>query len=573
MTAMRTAAEPVWIHSLFRAGSTYLLNVFRRSDQGYYCYQEPENEFLVHLDGEPEMLLTMGAEKARALRHPMAADPAYFREFYQIRDKLAGLFRASFCYDDFFIDPGLGLPADQRVYFQTLIDRAMGRPVLQLCRSAGRIRALKEALGGIHLHMWREPRNQWWSYKVNDYFDATLQRIYNAVRLPAVLAAAGDACRVPGFQSDDLIEAFDFARRRPLASEANYFAFYALWLYAFREFEAGADGTIGIDRLSVDAAYRDEIRDRLHRLGVTGIDLSDCAVPRAVFTVEEADFYREIEKRVQGLFLRHGYDRGGLEAVVLAHEAVFQESGQEDGPALLQDARRARQTALRCLDDGARGFALAAMCEERTGHLEGALAAERAHAGHLEKHLEGERERAAALEAQWTAERERVAATEAQLAAAEAAYRAERAHAAALEAQSRSLQAYIQALHNSRSWRITAPLRFISSAAAGGFQWMRTVGRRGVLPVYFLLNQAPGLKRPLARMVAAFPVLERRLRHTLHHRLFGGGRDLAGAPAPRESASSAGREGGNGDARLETLNPRALKIYRHFQRACASRRR
>jgi hypothetical protein len=42
------SAGPIFVHSLFRSGSTYLFEVFRRSPDGYWCYQEPLNEHLRH---------------------------------------------------------------------------------------------------------------------------------------------------------------------------------------------------------------------------------------------------------------------------------------------------------------------------------------------------------------------------------------------------------------------------------------------------------------------------------------------------------------------------------------------
>jgi hypothetical protein len=500
----RGTTDPVFIHALFRAGSTYLFNVFRRSNFGYFCYQEPENEFLIHLDRDPARLLQVGKERARELRHPLDADPVYFREFYQIREKLVGVFKKSFCYDEFFVDPGDGLPSDQRVYFQTLIDWALGRPVLQFCRSAGRIGALKESLGGIHLHLWREARNQWWSFKINDYFDSALQRIYNASRLPPVLVAARDICRIPVFHSDDIYAEFEFARRHPLASEVNYFAFYAFWLYAFCEYQAWADATISIDRLSMDAVYRREVQTRLEQLGIGGADLSDCAVPRSLFSAEEADFYRESEERVQNLFLMHGYDRETLQAVIRANAAVYPDAAEKTVD-LLRDARRARQTALRCLDEEARAFALATAFEAQAKELEHRLTAEAARAAHAEGKLQMAQERVEQLGKDLAGEAARAAA-------AEAGYRMELERAARLEAESRSRLIYIQALQGSRSWRVTAPLRFVSAAVSGSWRSMDNAARKGLLAVCLLSKKAPRFQRFLTAALAVCPTLKTRLR-------------------------------------------------------------
>jgi hypothetical protein len=590
MTVPRGSADPVFLHALFRAGSTYLFNVFRRSGHGYYGYQEPENEFLVHLNRDPDQLLTMGADKARELRHPAGADPVYFREFYQIRESLAGLFHPSFCYEDFFIAPGDRLPPQQRVYFQTLIDQARGRPVLQFCRSAGRIRALKEDLGGIHLHLWREPRNQWWSYKVNDYFDATLHLIYNAARVPAVMAAAGEICRIPAFQGGDVFEAFAFARRHPLAPEDNYFAFYALWLYAFGEYEAWADATINIDRLSLQDAYRHEIQEGLERLGITGIDFSDCAVPRALFDTEEAEFFRKIETRVQGLFLMHGYDRRVQDKVIRDHEAVFPATAEARSDPL-RDARRGRQTALRCMGEATSAFDIARDCQEQLRRRESDLAREQDRAAAAEKALAAERQRLAAVEENRGFERQRADAAEEKLrleqdrsAAAEATlrseqqrareaeerYRAAHERAGLAEAISASYLKQIQALHQSRSWRLTAPLRFVSLRVSRGNLRLRTTLRTGLETGYHLLNRNPSLKQRMLRSVAVFPSLEARLRRALYRQIFGGAFRPEDPPPLRTSVSGNGPAETGAKALLDALSPRERQICRDLQNAFQS---
>jgi len=47
---------PIYIHSLFRAGSTYLFHVFRRSKAGYWCYQEPLHEVAFIAKHNPDIL-------------------------------------------------------------------------------------------------------------------------------------------------------------------------------------------------------------------------------------------------------------------------------------------------------------------------------------------------------------------------------------------------------------------------------------------------------------------------------------------------------------------------------------
>jgi hypothetical protein len=294
---------PVFIHSLYRSGSTYLFNVFRRAGQEYWCYQEPENEWLLQLDERPDVLLSVGGVDAQKANHPNIGNP-YFWEFVQIKDALQGLFHAEFCFQDIFLE---ALNDEQHAYFKALVDNAPATPVLQFCRSFGRAQALKQSFSGYHLHLWREPRSQWWSFKINDYFDAATQLIFEAASLPAVLAEVRQrmALKVPEFAA--IHDARLYAEEHPLGWYESYFSFFALWLYSNIELEKSADVSVCIDLISTDTSARDAFVSCCESLGITGIDLSDCSVPHVQFSPVERSEYEEVEQEVRTLFLAH-YD-------------------------------------------------------------------------------------------------------------------------------------------------------------------------------------------------------------------------------------------------------------------------
>lgn len=322
------ADKPVFIHSLFRSGSTYFFNVFRRAG-GYWCYQEPEHEELIHLNDEPRKLLQIFDEATRQLRHP-SLDKPYFWEFYEISGALRGLFKKSFSYDVFFSCPGNGLSADQKEFFRALIDNARGVPVMQCCRSFGRAGAMKEVFGGIHIHLWREPRSQWWSYKVNDYFDAVTNIIYGADCLPPVLSTVKKQCGITNVRNDQFAVELDYAKNHPLGFAHSYFAFYAIWLFSFISCACIADINIDMDRLSNEVDYRDQTQLSLSEFGIEHIDLTDCHMPRMNLSENELAFYLDIENKVKGLFLQFGYDVDYfLNLATVPVTQVDQKTGQE----------------------------------------------------------------------------------------------------------------------------------------------------------------------------------------------------------------------------------------------------
>jgi hypothetical protein len=334
------ANSPVFMHSLFRSGSTYLFDKFRRTEQ-FYCYQEPCNEALINLDRSPDEFLKRPENDNRLLRHPTLTAP-YFFEFHGVRDQLAGLFKKSFSFDDYFAGPQLS--QEQRKYFGTLIDAAPRRPLLQFCRSAGRVEALKHEFGGIHIHLWREPRGQWWSYKISTYFDATTHGIYNAAQLPVVLNKIRTLVDVPRFRGRSVNREIYFHRHHPLAARESYLAFFGVWLYSFIEAERYASETICINRLN-DDRYRTGVTQALASAGVGDLEFGDARLTNSSFSEAEASFYEGIEDEVAQLFCESGYAQSEVDAALAAARATMPPPPGLVVDALQDEIRQLRMVA------------------------------------------------------------------------------------------------------------------------------------------------------------------------------------------------------------------------------------
>ncbi len=247
---------PVYIHSLFRAGSTYLFNVFRRSSEGYWCYQEPLNEYLLHAATEPDRLLDIHQETISFLRHGKLEKP-YFYEFHTIADEVGRLFHKEFSYDQYFLGDNDDI-TNLRAYFTALIHGARGRPMFQCCRSIGRMARMKrEFKNGTHIFLWRNPWDQWWSYKLG--FDTNNLLILNAKNLPVYLKALKEELAIPEFHDIDTFTEYDFFKQRWLDATGSYKLFYALWCYSMLETLPFCDMVVNIDKLSESENYRAEI--------------------------------------------------------------------------------------------------------------------------------------------------------------------------------------------------------------------------------------------------------------------------------------------------------------------------
>ena len=313
MATPQTSSPPIFIHSLWRSGSTWLFDRFRRAQgpERYWCYQEPFHESLIYLQDQPETLLNFHYETSRSLRHP-DLDRPYFQEFYEIKEHIAEYFQKCISYDSFF-DVDICPTFD--AYLSALIHHAQATPVLQCCRSFGRISQIKSRHGGVHIHLWRNPWDQWWSYQINDYFDTACLAVLNAVRGAAVIKLIRDELGFMEVHDSCFDEEFRQFLEFPMTAEKRYLLFYALWLYSFIECRTHADCDISIDLLSYGSEYKKTLENRFLSLGVTGIDFAGCDVPRTAFGSPDQDFFVPIEQHVQQLFAMSGYDIATIQNV------------------------------------------------------------------------------------------------------------------------------------------------------------------------------------------------------------------------------------------------------------------
>ncbi len=342
--------SPIFIHSLFRAASTYLFNVFRRSPAGYCCFQEPLHELAVFARDNPTVLADHNAEKARSLRHPIM-DDSYFKELLDAWPKWTAALQPFAVYDGYFCPPGsdIGL-----AYWQALIDSSTGRPVFQETRTSGRIRAIRDALGGYHLYLWRNPWDQWWSHKIAPYFDAANQLILNAPNAPPALLALRTLIRFEPYSGDDLAQSFNHFLAAPLGSAESYLLFYTLWCLALQEGRLNAGLLINIDRLTDSPAYRAATLNDLAQMGIGALDFSDCKIPQGHYDDSDRRFFSDQEERVHGLLLEGAWSQADLDRVS-ALRADYEPSCWRDKVSaavslIVEQASRARAVA-RHLED------------------------------------------------------------------------------------------------------------------------------------------------------------------------------------------------------------------------------
>ena len=327
----------IYIHSLFRSGSTYLFDKFRKLDKDFYCYQEPLNESLLDIKHNPDEVLKAHKDVSINLRHP-SLDKPYFFEFHLIAGKISKYLDESLCYKKFFDSED-----KKRIlssYVECLKTHTEKTAVLQMCRSFGRVDAFSD---GCNIFLWRNPWDQWWSYRVDNYFNVRNLLILNADNLPLFLRDIRKKVGIEKFNSSSLDEEIDHFNRVYLSSSDNYFVFYALWCYSLIENYLKIDLLINIDALSESEDYRSYISDKLKSMGIVNINFSDCRSPIRSFDEQDVRFFNLVEKDVHELMFKAYPEKRVSAMLTLKDEFTPSRIKKESKESLLKEISNLRR--------------------------------------------------------------------------------------------------------------------------------------------------------------------------------------------------------------------------------------
>lgn len=187
--------RPVFLHGMWRSGSTYVWSRFRACNETY-CYYEPLNHGLGRLTtaridrDTPEITATNG--------HPSLSRP-YFAEYEPlIKGRGVAGFRPRFSYSRFILEKN---EADEplRRYIAGLTEHATAQskmPVLGFNASDLRIGWLNEQFRPFSIYIKRDPQRIWESYEAqrkngnNTFFVAWLNIIESNALHPTIAPLA-----------------------------------------------------------------------------------------------------------------------------------------------------------------------------------------------------------------------------------------------------------------------------------------------------------------------------------------------------------------------------------------------
>jgi hypothetical protein len=287
LRAEMSGVAPVFLHTGWRTRGTWIWSRFRAL-AGTTCFYEPLCEELATLS--PAVVESRGPESWPS-GHPPLRRP-YFAEFRPLL-KTAGPgvlhHDPNFAVAGFFAEPDAAMP-DLRDYIELLLRTAHaegGQPVLKFCRSVGRIGWMQRNFPqAIHIALMRNPLAQFISAQRqlqrydNPYFLAMPLMLLAVHRdVPEVAAAVRHlAVALPSLPAGAPLHAalaVCAAHLRRSEPPERYRGFLAFWVATAMSTPDTIDAIIDSDLLTCAADYRRQCEIDLATLTGRTIDLSD----------------------------------------------------------------------------------------------------------------------------------------------------------------------------------------------------------------------------------------------------------------------------------------------------------
>lgn len=298
---METKLKAIFLHGMWRAGTTYVWSRFRDVPD-CYCFYEPLHHGLARITKDRIVRDTRDITQQNT--HPDLAQP-YFREFEPLINGRGVVgFQKDMAYDRFVLARDDRHDA-LRSYIAELVDYAHAHgkvPVLGFNRTVMRLPWIAENFDALNVYIDRDPREIWWSYERhrqkgnNTFFTAWLRVIdHNREESPFASLAHYLGMKARFLRLDD--KAYYKKILQTLTPEQTYHMVYAVWRASETQARQHA-GFIFDMRRADDAAHQSEVAAAC---GVP-VDFSDAARVPLSPEAQSAVDYAAIESRVSEIF-------------------------------------------------------------------------------------------------------------------------------------------------------------------------------------------------------------------------------------------------------------------------------
>jgi len=276
-----SGARPVFVHAMWRTGSTYVWAKFRENPR-YRAYYEPLHEVFINVS--MEALEAVGSDEAADSRRHPHLKASYFAEFQELVEAGAISFEKSFPYRRYC----LGQTDEERPlrrYVADLLVLALANgqtPVLQFNRSLLRTGWLTAHFNPINILLLRRPIDVWKSFISFEhrYFPTVVCMIAGQNQHQPILHELVKRHNVPFFIGENVQSDYAFYHEYAAGNLGKlYPLFYELYLLTSIYAARYADCIIDLNEITESASSREAVAERLRALGVD-ISLDDCHLPR-----------------------------------------------------------------------------------------------------------------------------------------------------------------------------------------------------------------------------------------------------------------------------------------------------
>ena len=417
--------SPCFIHSSWRTSKTWFFELFRHFPQTL-CYYEPFNEHLATLTAAEAVQVG-----PRSWESGHRSSIPYFREYIPLLRRSGGtrLFRPEMSYDWFVPVGGLrgSLRAAELKYLALLTRYAQRRqqiPVFAFSRSLGRIRPIRDQLGGTHIVIIRNLWDQWASYLYqrqvgNPYFVRSILRMIDHVDPFCQYLCdfyldtkSLNACRAASGAAESWEQQAD-AFLATLADGDLFSIFVAIHSYFYLNALSAAHLPIDATRLASDDSYKKFVTGRLREMTGLRLTLVDAAESFRFTDADPAVVNRDdIERHIRVALNILGEGRAEHKEIAAWAEQLLEGLCTKGSTSNYLEPARREFIALKTENEGLRAKigerdAALAIVETRADAVETGLAAAQAELAAQRERLAGfeyERDAGAAASARLEAE-------------------------------------------------------------------------------------------------------------------------------------------------------------------------
>ena len=309
--------QHIFLHSLFRTGSTYLWSKLSETiEVGYY---EPLHHHLLSRN-RAEFL-----RFEKELPESIEVSPAeyYFKSFVPYFEDTCRTLPlvAHDVYERYFDNSDSADTLGR--YIEFLLEQQPGkRKLLQFNRSSGRLNYLTGRFDGcLHIYLHRNARSQFYSYYLRAMSGSgvffAMDLLISSLN-PKIFPGLERLVPLPEVSIEPLSQMLEFYSNcsEEISLSQKYLIFYLLWSSALQSAETHADYCIDMDLLSKQGTYRDEIETVFEKRIGLKVDFSDCSIPQHAGEGLPGVHFEEIERLAQSMLsMEQGSEAGQFSAV------------------------------------------------------------------------------------------------------------------------------------------------------------------------------------------------------------------------------------------------------------------